>query len=156
MGRPPKNKPEDVIASFEKRVTKSDGCWEWTGGSSQTEAGYRRAYFYNAELRRVEQAARSAWRLFVGPIPPGLFVCHDCDNPLCVRPDHLFVGTPSDNALDAAAKGRHDPHRKMTAADVVAMRSSSLPHGYFARLHGVTVTAIRLARSGKTYRTVRG
>lgn len=56
---------------------------------------------------RREYAHRVSWELAYGPIPPGLFVCHHCDNPPCVRPDHLFVGTPRDNTLDRDRKGRH-------------------------------------------------
>jgi len=51
-------------------------------------------------------AHRLAWELTYGPIPDGMLVCHHCDNPICCRPDHLFLGTPSDNMQDALRKGR--------------------------------------------------
>jgi hypothetical protein len=78
-------------------VDQSTGCWLWTGAT--TDEGYG----------KIE--ARAAHRYFylslVGPIPEGMILCHKCDTPPCVNPDHLFVGTPLDNALDKMAKGRN-------------------------------------------------
>ncbi len=51
-------------------------------------------------------ASRAAWEMVNGPIPTGMFACHHCDNPPCVRPDHLFLGTPKDNTEDMLRKGR--------------------------------------------------
>lgn len=80
-----------------------EGCWEWTG--QRARFGYGRA----AHLFGTHLAHRISWTLANGPIPKGLFVCHHCDNPPCVRPDHLFLGTASDNIRDAWAKGRMRP-----------------------------------------------
>lgn len=78
-------------------VERGDGCWLWTGALGG-RGGYGR---FDAD-----RAHRVAYELVVGPIPPGLFVCHHCDVPRCVRPDHLFVGTAKDNAQDRDRKGR--------------------------------------------------
>lgn len=86
---------------FEDRVLLDDGCWEWTGG--RTTAGYGECWVD----RKVTYAHRAAYELWVGPIPPGASVLHRCDNPGCVRPDHLFVGDHNDNMADMTAKGRH-------------------------------------------------
>lgn len=85
---------------FWGKVRKSDGCWEWTGA---TTTGY--GSMGNGQ-GRTELAHRISWRLHFGPIPAGICVCHHCDNPPCVRPDHLFLGTHSDNQRDAGRKGR--------------------------------------------------
>lgn len=75
-------------------------CWEWQKAKDQDGYGFIR---YDG---RLMHASRASYLLFIGPIPDGMEVCHTCDNPPCVRPDHLFVGTRQDNALDAVGKGR--------------------------------------------------
>lgn len=95
---------------FWHRVVKSEGCWEWSG------ARFPRGYGH-VQLRVLGPpdeiyAHRAAWRFTFGPIPDGLFVCHHCDNPPCVRPDHLFLGTAQDNVHDSQRKGRR-PVRKV-------------------------------------------
>ena len=87
-----------------KVPTLGVGCWEWAGGRDNDE-GYGR-------IREGRGGSpfllthRVAWELTQGPIPDGLMVLHKCDNPPCVRPDHLFLGTNTDNMRDASAKGR--------------------------------------------------
>lgn len=91
----------EVIRRFWGRVNRGDGCWEFRGG--RTKKGYA---LFGHSARRV-YAHRFSYELSTGsPIPEGMLVCHKCDNPPCVRPDHLFVGTAGDNARDAVAKGR--------------------------------------------------
>ena len=90
---------------FWLKVDCSDECWVWTGAVSSH--GYGRIKNDPGMLPPVLQANRLAWELTQGPIPQDLKVCHTCDNPPCVRPSHLFLGTHSDNMLDAVAKGRH-------------------------------------------------
>ncbi len=82
---------------FWRNVNKTNGCWNWTGGKS---SGYG---WLSKERIRTH---RYSYILANGNIPDGLFVCHKCDNKLCVRPDHLFLGTRSDNMQDASKKGR--------------------------------------------------
>ncbi len=84
---------------FWAKVQKSDGCWVWQG------CIVRRYGVLGHDGKQVK-AHRVAWGLTNGPIPNGLSVLHKCDNPPCVRPDHLFLGTQLDNMRDCSAKGR--------------------------------------------------
>lgn len=86
---------------FWAKVVRSDGCWEWSGARGRPSA-----YGLVQMNRKLKKAHRVAYELAVGPIPPGFFVCHRCDNPPCCRPDHLFVGDASANQRDSFAKGR--------------------------------------------------
>lgn len=84
---------------FLEKVNKTDGCWLWT---ASTRSGYGAIKYNN----KVEGAHRISYILYKGEINDGLFVCHTCDNPSCVNPDHLFLGSNSDNMKDAFDKGR--------------------------------------------------
>ena len=93
---------------FWSRVEFTDGCWLWTGTTVDKERPYGSIWAYG----KYELAHRVSWRLHYGEIPEGRHVCHHCDNPRCVRPDHLFVGTNQENMLDASRKGRLPKQRK--------------------------------------------
>jgi hypothetical protein len=86
-----------------RRVDKSGDCWLWTGACDSK--GYGHLGVGGAGGKTVK-ACRVVYELTYGPIPKALCVLHKCDNPLCVRPDHLFLGTQTDNLADMTAKGR--------------------------------------------------
>lgn len=93
---------------FWSLVDKSSDCWTWKGNIDSK--GYGRVHC-NGKRQR---AHRVSYELSIGEIPSGMLICHHCDNRKCVRPDHLFVGTASDNSLDCTKKGRNtlinNPH----------------------------------------------
>jgi len=89
---------------FWAKVQKSDGCWLWT--ASTDGKGYGKMLVDGG----LQQAHRISWQLHTGISPGALDVCHTCDNPPCVRPDHLFAGTALDNIMDMLSKGRRPAH----------------------------------------------
>lgn len=112
---------KDDEARFWVKVAKSDGCWTWTAG--RHEYGYG---VFGDRNHKVIYAHRYSYELAFGSIPDGLFVLHKCDNPPCVRPDHLFLGTHDDNMEDSAKKGRKKGERacyvKLTEPQVQLIR----------------------------------
>ena len=149
------NLTEKEIAQFwasVKNATPSE-CWEWQG--SINHAGYGR--WRKTGPLQDEMAHRLSWRIHRGCIPKGLCVCHHCDNPPCVNPDHLWLGTRAMNNRDRAQKGRShgplimlrgekSPNAKLTAEDVKVIRSMHKPNefGYLrlGRIFGVSKAAI--------------
>jgi hypothetical protein len=102
--------PQQAILS--KSIPEpNSGCWIWLGsGRTYGQTNWHETMpLYGEAL-----AHRWSYRAFLGPIPKGMFVCHRCDTPPCVNPDHLFIGTAGDNARDMVRKGRHARQRPKT------------------------------------------
>jgi hypothetical protein len=114
----------DAIAMKERLMSKIktiNGCWVWQG--VKRKGGYGRIRING----KIFTTSRVSYELFVGHIPEGLFVCHTCDNPPCIRPDHLFLATHQENDQDKANKGRAkygEQHwnAKLTTSEVVAIK----------------------------------
>lgn len=88
------------LTRFWAKVEKRASCWTWTGATKQ--GGYGKV-----TLRQTQWlASRLSWVIHHGSIPDGMDICHHCDNPTCVNPKHLFLGTRRDNMQDAKRKGR--------------------------------------------------
>ena len=94
---------------FWKWVNKTEKCWLWTGRTNKTKPGTGAGQFRIVGRKNPILAHRFSWELVNGPVPDGMCVCHKCDVPYCVRPDHLFLGTQSDNSKDMWSKGRANP-----------------------------------------------
>lgn len=91
---------------FWEKVIKADGgCWNWVGARQQF--GYGTIFVQKIAGKTVlDRAHRVSWKLHNGEIPLGIFVLHHCDNPRCVRPDHLYLGTVQDNTDDRQSRNR--------------------------------------------------
>lgn len=105
-------------------IDDADSCWLWQAGSFGVE---RYGAFWTGE--RNEGAHIVSYKLKNGPVPDGLFVLHKCDNPPCVRPSHLYVGTPQQNMTDKSNRGRTplgEAHilSKLTSDDVLRIRET--------------------------------
>lgn len=146
-----------VSERFWDKVNKTDSCWLWKG--ARDPRGYGRVRVNG----RVRQAHVVAWELTNEIIPLGLYACHHCDAPPYVRPDHLFLGSQTDNMQDASRKGRLACHvrgesaqgAKLSNADVVTIKAA-VHHPQLvkelARSHGVSMQTIRDIRNGKKRR----
>lgn len=97
-----KRKP--VADRLWSKVNKTKGCWEWQGAKSGFGYGVIGVYVNGA--RKLQKTHRVSWTLKYGDIPDGMCVLHKCDNPKCVNPDHLFLGSYADNVHDCIDKGR--------------------------------------------------
>jgi hypothetical protein len=161
----------DTEQAFWHFVNKTEACWIWTG--STTPKGYGRIKLRGKTFR----AHRLSWMLHNGNIPNSMLVCHQCDNPLCVNPEHLFLGTPDDNMKDMVAKGRQakaDTHlsrtkpsalrrgenhgrAKLSEHDVRTIRSLSaqgLPALQIAKRYGVSSSTIDRILKRETWRSI--
>lgn len=141
----------------------NSGCWLWLAG------GQKIGYGSITVNGRAERANRLSWLLHRGPIPEGLWVLHKCDNPFCVNPGHLFLGTHLDNMADMVRKGRHATkhgrgmtpefavrgqdhgNAKLTTAAAQEIINSKISASVLAQKFGVKERIIYAIRSGKRW-----
>lgn len=145
------------IAESSVPVTEA-GCWIWTGGWKAN--GYGVLNGHSNVL-----AHRASYEAFNGEIPEGYEVCHRCDTPACVNPEHLFVGTTRDNARDSANKGRRkfnrmpgerNPSARLTEQDAIAVFHDRRPARAIAEELGVSESLVRHIRTGRKWASVTG
>ena len=138
---------------FAHRTAFLGDCWLWTGCT------IRRGYGQVSWGGRQYPAHRLSFILAVSAPPEALYICHHCDRPACIRPTHLFAGTPSDNMQDAirkgrAARGTRQGSAVLTDNDVVMMRSASaagVSHSALATAFNVAPATVRLVIIGRTW-----
>lgn len=144
---------------FWKYVNKTDGCWFWTGFLNMN--GYGRIA-RGGKANGMEAAHRFSYRLHKGD-PGRLVVMHECDNPACVNPDHLVLGTQKENVADMIAKGRGNwrcpagegnPNSKLTEVIVREIRSSSEAGKDIAKRLGVSTTTVSDVRRRRLWQHV--
>jgi hypothetical protein len=160
-----------LAARFWKYVDKTthpSGCWLWTGALTSTGYGQIGMGSKTDGTRRPHKAHRVAWELSRGKIPQGMSVLHHCDNPPCVNPDHLFIGTQKDNAQDMGRKGRAAVQRHpeiirgernanavLTTADVLEIRrlkAEGMGPTAIARQLGTSYSAVQGVFYGYTWK----
>lgn len=144
----------NVLTGIEKRGP--DACWEWTAGKNWD--GYGQVMLRPAGMFL---AHRIMYYLATGKQPGLLCVCHTCDNPGCVNPAHLFLGTVADNMADKDAKGRLGPlggvdngHAKLTEEQVLAIRASGETRHVLAARYGVTQVNISRIKTRKIWKHI--
>lgn len=144
---------------FWSKVEKTRECWLWVG--AKISGGYG-SFKIN---RKTAMAHRVSWELANDSIPPNLHVLHRCDNPLCVRPSHLFLGTQKDNVADRVSKNRSSRGSKrhntrLTERIVKKILKELMTHtGYGSRTkvaekYGISLSAVSKMGVRKTWKHV--
>lgn len=155
------------IAEFCSRIRVAEsGCWEWTGSRGKRPDGsvsYGTFSMKRGRRTRNVLAHRLAWMLVHGAISDGQVVCHRCDNVLCVRPDHLFLGTQAQNLADMRAKGRgavpslkgeRHPQAKLdetTVRSIRRLRAKGLTFAAIGERFGITAGTCHAITSGRLW-----
>ena len=144
---------------FWEKVDKSGSCWIWKAQIDRD--GYGKI---NVGIRK-QSAHRVSYEIRFGKIPHGMCVLHTCDNPSCVNPDHLFVGTNADNMKDRDAKGRHNPCRgekhggsiltEIQVSDIRALWSvGKMTQRKIGKIFGVSQSRISMIVNNKHWRHI--
>ena len=142
----------DRFHSYQVPVTES-GCFLWIGAVGKN--GYGQMGLGG----KIKAAHRLAVEIRDGSIPDGMLVCHKCDTPTCVNPDHLFVGTMRDNVADMCRKGRRPKGEKdvrsvLTESAVREILASTKTHAALAAHYGVATSTISMVKNRRNWKHV--
>lgn len=149
--------PKLTQNDFWNRVDKTESCWIWKGRTDRQGYGWFRWDY------RDQKSHRLSYQWAKGSIPQGQFVCHSCDNPSCVNPDHLWIGSLQDNHRDMMNKGRHgygvmkgskNASAKLTEAQVLEIRATPGPNWRIAEKYGVSKCTIDEIKTRTTWRHI--
>lgn len=139
-------------------INEQTQCWEWQGSTSSFGHGEIYIGGTGPNARKRTMTHRASWEIHNGPIPDDLCVLHACDNPACINPKHLFLGTKSDNSRDMVEKNRQRsgenlPQSKLTWTQVAAIRKcNSLTQAEIAAIAGVTASVISQIKNNKNWK----
>lgn len=152
-----KRRKKEPLSSRLRRMSKLDdatGCWMWQGAVV-------RGYGATKIAGKMIRAHRAAYQEFVGEIPEGIFVCHHCDQPLCINPSHLFLGTPSDNMRDMTNKdrgkfktGERNINAKCDIDMVLSIRQDMRPLRVIAKELGIHFSTVGYIRRQQIWKEV--
>lgn len=141
-------------------IPSGDDCWDWFG--TKNESGYGNLII-GGRGGKMMKSHRLSWLINRGDIGEGLCVLHKCDNPACVNPKHLFLGTKKDNTRDMIAKGRNSPpphsygenhhHAKFDKSVALSIRNDSRPASALSKIYGVCEETIYRIKNRKTWAT---
>lgn len=154
-----------VETKLSNYAVTDDGCWVYQGYLTEWGYGCFKIYVNHASPKKLGvRAHRAAYVFHNGVDPEDLLVCHKCDNPACINPDHLFLGTPQDNSSDMVAKQRHanqtgtyNGNCKLsedTVRDIVSRILEGQNNTEIAKLLPVTHSAVSLIRVGRSWRAL--
>lgn len=152
-----KSLSEAIEGKYEP-VTES-GCWIWTGGCH--DRGYGWIQSFRNGRKKVIRAHRASYEIHKGPIPDGAFVCHHCDIPSCINPDHLYIGDYKSNAQDKVRRNRMNPAKGERQGNsilkewqVLYLRSSERTETIktLSERWGISVQTLYSANEGRTWK----
>jgi hypothetical protein len=149
---------ERLKKSYEKNVIRKFGCWGWEG--TQDKGGY--GIMSSDRRHGPDRAHRASWVIHKGEIPKGLLVCHKCDRPECTNPDHLFLGTPSENTKDMIHKNRkcigsNVPTAKLNEENVKLIKvllKQKISYPKIAEMFNVGINCIVRIKRGETWKHI--